>query len=79
MNEIVMTLSKEELEYLEFYLRWSKKRLFGDYDPDRTYRRLGRSIVRKARTALAEHEAKKADDIATLERMLGTGETEGQA
>jgi hypothetical protein len=75
MAELVMvTFTKEELEYLEFYLPWSSKRLFGNYDPDREFRHLGRSIVRKARTALAEDAAKKSADIATLEKMLGPGE-----
>jgi hypothetical protein len=79
MKEITVTFTKAELDYLEFYLRWSSKRLFGNHDPDRDYRRLRKSIVRKARTALAEDKAKMSADIATLERMLGTGEQEAQS
>jgi hypothetical protein len=71
MKEIAVTFTKEEADYLEFYLRWSSKRLFGNYDHDAEYRRLGRSIVKKTRTALAEVATKEKAEVDLLEKMLG--------
>jgi len=72
-------LTKEERRYLEFYLTWSTKRLFGDSRGHGNERHLYRSILRKVRTAVAEIDARTKADIATLERMLGTGEKEAQS
>ena len=79
MKEIAVTFTKEEADYLEFYLRWSSKRLFGSYDYDSEYRRLGRSIVPKTRTALAEVAIKEKTEVDLLEKMLGRGEQEAQS
>jgi hypothetical protein len=68
MKEIAVTFTKEEADYLEFYLRWSSKRLFGSYDYDAEYRRLGRSIVKKTRTALAEAATKEKTEVDLLEK-----------
>jgi len=78
-KEITVTFTKEEADYLEFYLRWSSKRLFGTRDPDPEYRQLGRSNVQKTRTARAEVATKEKTEVDLLEKMLGTGEQEAQS
>ena len=57
MKEITVTFTKEEAEELEFYLRWSDRQLFGDYErssKDRVVIRIARKKVRRALAATKE-------------------------
>jgi hypothetical protein len=72
--EIAVSFTKAELEELEFYLRWSDKLLFGNYQVGREERVVVRNISRKARTALAVAGATSKAEVARLEKMLGLEE-----
>ena len=69
MKEITVTFTKEEAEELEFYLRWSDRQLFGDYErssKDRVVIRIARKKVRRALAA-----TKEKTEVDLLEKMLG--------
>ncbi len=69
-EDVTVILTAAEADHLAFYIRWSQKRLFGDYDPDQEWRHLLRSARKKIRQAQVDARSNRALEIITLEKMV---------